>query len=217
MIYQTVQFLRNLIAPPFCAACYVLLDQNRVLCKSCIMMIQPLVSRTLSITEQKKCVVHAIGAYDQPLVKLILAKSNRNRTVAHQLGILLWQMGIVASLPFDYIVPIPLHWTRYAWRGYNQAQEIGAVIAHKSKKPMIHLLKRIRRTPYQSYFKRDDRIKNVTNVFARTITNVHEYRHKRILLIDDVMTTGATLHEAARVLWKLNPASISAVVVARTK
>lgn len=215
MLNQLIHFFRHLIAPPFCAYCKIFLTHDDILCSSCRMRIRPVVSKQITITKTKIINVHAIGAYDQPLVSLILAKSFGNRTTAHQLGKLLWQMSVVSHLSFDYIVPVPLHWTRYAWRGYNQAEEIAKVIANIAQKPMIHLLKRAHRAPYQSQVNKDERQQNVAGVFVLNKEKAH-YKNKKILLIDDVMTSGATLQEASKELWCLKPASINAVVVART-
>ncbi len=210
-----ISFLKNLIAPSFCASCRMFLEEETVLCLNCRFAIRPLVSKTIQITQSKDMVVHAIGAYDQPLVSLILAKSRGNRTVARQLGKLVWDMSAVSNLSYDCIVPIPLHWSRFAWRGYNQADEIGNVIAEKSNTSLKHILKRTRRTPYQSYFKGSERIANVQNVFALTNISQQDFKDQHMLLVDDVMTSGATLMQAAKTLVKLRPASITAIVVAR--
>ncbi len=129
----------------------------------------------------------------------------------------MWHASVVSHLTVDYIIPIPLHWTRYAWRGYNQAEEIAQVIAHKKEKPLVHLLQRVRRTAYQSYFKGEDRIKNVEGVFSLQESHTTPYKDKHLLLVDDVMTSGATLRQAAQAIGKLQPASITAIVVARVK
>ncbi len=214
MFYKS---LLKFIAPSFCAYCRIFLDDDAILCDQCKARIRPLVSYPLEITATKIVMVHAVGAYDQPLVSLILAKSSGNRTTARQLGELIWQRSAVAHLSADYIVPIPLHWTRYAWRSYNQAEEMANVIARKKEKPLVHLLKRIRRTPYQSHFKGEDRIKNVDAVFDLNAAHKGDYKNTNLLLVDDVMTSGATLKQAAKTLWLLQPASITAVVVARVK
>lgn len=160
--------------------------------------------------------VVAVGAYDQPLVSLILAKSSGNRTVANQLGKMAWQESLISNMVFDYVVPVPLHWSRYAWRGYNQADEIARVISKQSKKPLIQLLRRIKRTPFQSYFKETKkRQANVANVFGLKSVEKNQYKNKHFLLVDDVMTSGATLKEAAKELFKLKPASITSLVIAR--
>ena len=213
---MVISHIKQLLFPTFCAACKTFaLEQDAILCVDCTIRIRPVVSHQLQITDTKSITVHAVGAYDQPLVPLILAKSGGKRTVAHQLGELVWQKSVVKHLTFDCIVPIPLHWTRYAWRGYNQADEIAKVISEQSEKPIAQLLTRIRRTPFQSHFKGEERIENVKSAFElkRCIRSV--YKNKHILLVDDVMTSGATLKYAARELYTLKPASISVIVVSR--
>lgn len=183
-------------------------------CASCLARIKPVVSHTIGVTKTKQMRVLAVGAYQDPLSALILAKSSSQHAVSVKLGDLLWKLSNVQHMPFDYIVPIPLHWTRYAWRGYNQAEEIARVVSKQSNKPVVHLLKRIKRTPYLSSFSSDQRAQNMQNVF-RLCTDTDEYHGKRILLVDDVMTTGTTLTQAAKELWKLKPVSITAAVIAR--
>ena len=112
-------------------------------------------------------------------------------------------------------VPIPLHWTRFAWRGYNQADEIAQVLAQKRGKPVVHLLQRIQRTRYQAELESPQRKENVKKAFTLRVADKNLYQDKHIILVDDLMTTGATLQAAAKELFKLKPASITAVVVCR--
>lgn len=99
-----------------------------------------------------------------------------------------------------HIVPIPLARERLRERGYNQALEI-ATAAH-SCAPHIHihdtLLHKIQNTPSQTSLSRTERLKNLDNVF---VTSEHTLSHDtRLILFDDIVTTGATLAEAARTL-----------------
>jgi ComF family protein len=158
--------------------------------------------------------VLAIGAYAQPLRSLILAKSHSNRAVSYQLGKLVWELSYIRNAEFDIIVPVPLHWTRYAWRGYNQAHVMAEVISEKTGKPIISLLKRMKRTPYQSEVKGVQRIQNVKDIFMLT-KHYQEHANKKILLVDDLMTTGATLQSAAKKLMRLKPEKLTAIVAAR--
>jgi ComF family protein len=159
--------------------------------------------------------VLAISDYQYPLKKLILAKQYGKRVASKQLGELIWYMTYVRHASFEVIVPIPLHWTRYAWRGYNQAIEMGNVIAQESGKPLSELLYRSRRTVFQSTLHKQERQENTRNIFALTKFDRSLYRNKHILLVDDLLTTGATMREAARTLLTLNPASITGVVACR--
>jgi len=210
---KTFSYLKKIVVPPFCAHCKRFDETDAVLCQPCVERINLVVSHEIEVTKTKRMRVLAVGRYEDPLRSLILAKSSSQRIASVQLGKLLWRMSNVSNIPFDYIVPIPLHWTRYAWRGYNQAQEIARVIVHESHKPMLNLLKRTKRTPYLTYYAADARQEKMKEVFV--LRDKTDMRGKHLLLVDDVMTTGATLKEAAKELWKSRPASITAAVVAR--
>lgn len=114
-------FLRRLLIPPFCASCSRWLDNDAFLCFRCRALIKPVIPVPLKITSTITTPVYAVSLYRDPLKSLILAKSHGQRLASKQLGQLIIDYIPVQALPFDYIVPIPLHWTRYAVRGYNQA------------------------------------------------------------------------------------------------
>lgn len=99
---------------------------------------------------------------------------------------------------FDVIVPVPLHWLRYLQRGYNQSHLFGLALQHELNIPLQNLLKRHRHTRRQASLNREARIKNLKNAFA--LRGKLPVKDLRILLIDDVFTTGSTLTEACRAL-----------------
>jgi competence protein ComFC len=144
-----------------------------------------------------------------------LAKQYSNRLASKYLGQLIWQKTDIHMLDFDYIVPVPLHWTRYAWRWFNQAEVIAQELSKESGKPVVHLLKRNRNTGYQAGLSREKRLKNLFQAFALT-KEAHHYKGKKILLVDDVMTTGTTLKTCARELIKIDPKEIFIAVACRT-
>lgn len=216
MLRGLLSYIQQLIAPSCCASCKLFLQSSQILCQSCADLMRPIVSKAIALNPSKSIPVYAIGAYDQPLVSLILAKSSGNRTAARQLGNLCWDYTVISHIEFDYIVPIPLHWSRYAWRGYNQANEMARVISQKSGKPIAHLLYRSRYTPFQSRFKGKYRNENVAGIFSLKDKDISAYNGKRILLIDDVMTSGATIYEAGKILQKIRPEIVIALVAART-
>ncbi len=203
----------NYVIPYVCAFCKKLLQSDTVLCFECSKKIQPVVSKNLTVTPSKQLTVLALGSYKDPLRSMILAKARSDKTMAVLLGRLLWEQSYIKNCAFDLIVPIPLHWTRYAWRGYNQAQVIANHIAKKSGKPVVNVLYRKRYTPFLSKVPLLDRGLLMKEIFA--IHNGEQIRGKKILLVDDLMTTGVTLKSAARELYKKKPASIIAGVVAR--
>lgn len=215
LLKQSLKYVQWLLCPAFCVQCKIFLDDDVILCRHCYATIKPVVSTSLVITAKTSVRVFAISGYEDPIKSLILAKAHAQRLASRQLGRLMWQMLPLDHIEFDYIVPIPLHWTRYAYRGFNQAEEIARVIAKKSGKPLINLLYRNRRTVFQSSLPQQMRGENVLKVFSVKKHKKDDIVGKRILLVDDLMTTGATLRVAARSLIDLKPASIDIVVAAR--
>jgi len=208
--------LIDYIAPAYCAQCTVFLFENtKIFCGECMDTIQPIVSTTMHLNTAQSIKVFTIAEYKDPLKKLILAKSWSNIAASNQLGHLIWQLTNLSHATCDIFVPIPLHWTRFAWRGYNQAHEIANVLAAKNGKPVVQILKRVKRTRYQAELASVLRQDNVKSALALDVTDTTLYQGKHIILVDDLMTTGATLRAAAKELFKLKPASISAVVACR--
>lgn len=112
----------------------------------------------------------------------------------------------------DMVVPVPLHWTRKWKRGYNQAEVIAGAVAEALGAPMrTDLLRRRKRTTTQTRMEVEDKRKNVADAFVSTpsladIAAQDGIRH--LLLIDDVFTTGATLHACFAALRTVLPASV---------
>ena len=205
---------RSLLLPFFCAYCRDFMDADEVLCERCLARIRPIVSMPLRITKKKELSVYAISDYEYPLRALIQQKQYGNRCASRQLGRLLWEHTPLEHIPFDIIVPIPLHWTRYAWRWFNQSEEMAKVLSAYSKKPVVQLLERSKKTLWQAGLSRQDRTVNLREVFTLT-KDAYRYERMRILFVDDVLTTGATLYAACKALRPLKPASCSATVVCR--
>jgi ComF family protein len=116
----------------------------------------------------------------------------------------------------DLIVPVPLHWTRLFVRRYNQAAVLAHALGHTSRKPVRGRtgLRRCRATPSQGRSGRAERRRNVAGTFA--LKPGCEVRGLRVLLIDDVLTTGATVAECARVLLKFGAAAVDVLTASRT-
>ena len=204
----------DVLMPPVCSYCRDFIPERRIFCPTCAMLIVPIVSTKVTITATKTVKVFAISEYKEPLKSLILAKRSSDIVSATQLGQLMWDMTYIRNVTFDCIVPIPLHWSRFAKRGFNQAHEMAKIISRESGKPVVQLIKRVRRTKYQAGLAQDLRTSNVQSAF-----DLHgdetQFRGKHILLIDDLMTTGSTIKAAAKKLYKVKPASISALVACR--
>lgn len=201
--------------PTICAYCKKFLSTSDIFCADCKNKIIRIVSKQIDVTPSFSMTVFAISDYKDPLKKLILAKSWSDSLASYQMGQLLWEMTPMQNLDYDVIVPIPLHWTRYAWRGFNQAHEMARVISAKKKVPITYLISRQKQTIYQSAIPSTARIENVKDAFVLNEAYAKKYEGKHILLIDDLMTTGSTLRSAGKALLKLKPKKISVAVVCR--
>jgi ComF family protein len=113
---------------------------------------------------------------------------------------------------FDAIVPVPLHPLRERERGFNQAGLLAAELGRSAGLPLTGLLRRTRDTGHQARFDRAGRLENLEGAF-RTRRRVR--KDARLLLVDDVCTTGITLDVCARVLLEAGAAEVCAVTVAR--
>jgi ComF family protein len=115
----------------------------------------------------------------------------------------------------DLIIPLPLSEQRLQWRGYNQALLLAQAL--DSAKTRNGLLLRVKDTPPQSSLPRSERLASVRDAFAVDPLKIDQVRGKRVLLVDDVMTSGASLSAAARVLRLAGAVHIAALVFARTE
>lgn len=109
---------------------------------------------------------------------------------------------------------VPLHWRRRLARGYDQAREIALPLARALALSFRATLRRRRATPAQSSLERGERLANLRDVFK--VTSARQVAGRRILLIDDVATTGATLDAAARTLKAAGAREVIGLVAART-
>jgi competence protein ComFC len=117
------------------------------------------------------------------------------------------------GISFDLLVPVPLHAARRRERGFNQASLLAELLSAQTSIRAKPLLERIRYTTTQTALDRSERMENLHNAFRlRKNANV---RGLRVLLIDDVLTTGSTLSECARVLKRAGATSVHAATAAR--
>lgn len=208
--------LLSIIAPPMCYACSKNLTRTEVgLCGSCKDAIKSVATFDLEITRTYFIPVFALSDYKDPLKKLVLAKSYSDLAASRVLGDLLWELGPLKNISFDYIVPIGLHWQRYAKRGYNQAHEMSVSLSHASGKPIAQILKRVKRTEFQFLLPFDQRADNLKEAFKIRSVHANQYEGTTLLIVDDVMTSGSTLKEAVNQLRTLKPKAIYAIVACR--
>jgi len=119
------------------------------------------------------------------------------------------------SLAADYLVPVPLHRRRLRERGFNQSQLIGRVLAKSWEIPLsVHNLRRIRWTPPQTGLSAAERERNIKGAFS--VARPDRFTGKRLILVDDVYTTGSTVIECAKTLRHYGAKEVYVVTVARS-
>ncbi len=159
--------------------------------------------------------IRSLGEYDGILHDFIIAlKYYRNIGLAEMLLPDLRQVIENAQFNFDMIVPVPLNKIRQRQRGYNQVAVWGKLLSESLKIPLsMHVLKRERNTASQVNLSAEKRMKNVLGAFS---ANPDRINGKNILLLDDVITTGATLNECAAMLKEGGAEQIFALTIARS-
>ncbi|MGH7865403.1 MAG: double zinc ribbon domain-containing protein [Candidatus Binataceae bacterium] len=115
---------------------------------------------------------------------------------------------------YDVIVPVPLHRRRLLERGFNQAALLAAEVARRLDRPLdVRSLRRVRATSAQTARDLEERRRNVRGAFA--VPDPARIQAMRVLLVDDVMTTGATVEECARALLRAGAKSVDVFTLAR--
>lgn len=152
-------------------------------------------------------------AYTFPIDAAVKALKFRRR-LFYAPGLAQLLMEAVRSLPgdIDAVLPVPLHWRRHWFRGFNQAVEIGKPVAKHLGIPLISSVQRKRATPFQSGLSARKRASNLKSAFVFRGT----LRYAHVLIVDDVITTGTTMRQIARVLKRAGVERVSALAVARS-
>jgi len=220
--------------PSCCAACGVAREPAGFLCIECEAKLQELEQKGacfgcgLPLPAGSACPrcrgkglypfdqVLRLGVFDGPLRDLIhRLKYHHQWTIAEELARRLLRHGLVEMLLKDDVViaPVPLYGWRQVGRGFNQAEVLAAELAKQTGRSMVRPLVRVRPTKSQAQIhSHQQRAQNVRGAFALVNPKVIEGRG--MVLVDDVMTTGATLREAGRTLREGRPGELAAIVLA---
>jgi ComF family protein len=162
--------------------------------------------------------VFRLGAYADPLRSVIHhIKYHRQDGLHRRLGRLLAEAVVAGDLeaPLDLVLPVPMHWLRRLLRGYDHARLLADTIAKELRLPAGGELIRVRHTPPQARLPRTRRTENVRGAFA--VTGRAAVEGARVLLVDDVTTTGATADEAARTLLAAGASTVLLAVIAKAE
>ncbi len=193
------------IAPPWCARCGDALPAWRAADPLCVRCRR---------RQPEFALARSAGIYDGSLRAVVHAfKYERRRVLAAPLGALMRAAGGDVLAGAEAVVPVPMHPLRALERGFNQADDL----ARELRLPVWRVLKRTRHGPPQAGLPAARRHGNVRQAFAvrRWPAARHSLRNAAIVLVDDVMTTGATAGACARVLLDAGVRSVRVLTVAR--
>ena len=154
--------------------------------------------------------------YDEIARTLVHALKYGDRLdLAPTLGRWMVQAGGPLLAEADALVPVPLHWRRLWWRRFNQSAALAEVIAARVKLPVAHALARVKATRQQVGLTASERALNVQGAFRVREQARAEVKGRRFVLVDDVLTSGATIDACSRVLLRAGAAAVDVLVFAR--
>lgn len=200
----------TLIEPPFCARCSMPLEvafQEEQICGQCLLT-PPAFSETRSVFGYGPLTKHLVLRF----------KNHHSTALAAFMGKKMLEKSEDLMDQSDFIVPVPLHPKRLKERGYNQATLLAYHVAKGCRyKVQPTLLIRVKNTPSQGTLSKGARQKNVEKAFALNPKIKKEsLRDKTVTLVDDVMTTGATLSACAKALEGSGVKKVNVVVFSKT-
>jgi ComF family protein len=195
----------NFFAPPWCAVCGLPFPHpmgEGAVCAAC--------ARARASWDRARAVMR----YDKHSRPLVLGLKYDRTHLARALGGWMHRAGGEVLEGADLMLPVPLHWTRLFARRYNQAGLLAHAI-HAAGGPAVapDWLVRHRRTPSQGHLGAGARARNVRGAFA--LRSGCSVKGRRLVLVDDVLTTGATVEECARVLRRAGAAFVGVLTLAR--
>src|SRR5438045_9194284 len=229
--------ITSLLYPPVCAICRANIGGGQHLCDQCdakaVRIVapfcqtcsEPFEGAIIGAFTCANCAhrtIHfdaAVAAYrSRGIVREIILAFKYGRHIYLRHLVAYWLCAALddprlRSHRFDVIIAVPLHPARERERGFNQASVLAELLAVHVSLPFRRLLERIRHTTTQTALDRAERMENLHNAFR--LRKNADVRGLRVLLIDDVLTTGSTLNECARVLKRAGAISVHAAPAAR--
>lgn len=201
------RFVLDALAPHRCVNCKKI---GAVVCADCWVMVE----RTLQITPGPYPLQSTMtcAEYEQPIIQKLIhdLKYNSIRDSAVPLAQLLTDTVRPMLQPGDVLVAVPLHARRKRKRGFNQSEQLAKQVSEATAVPLAYILHRTRNTKPQVECDAHERRTNLKDAFV-----AEHIEAKRIILVDDVTTTGTTFAEAAKALRKVTDVPIIGLAVAR--
>lgn len=226
---RAFQFILDLLFPPKCVLCHRFYPS--LICPNCLSEIKPFSGKTCSLcgvplqgkghlclqcTRNPPSFQKALfyGLYEGKLEEAILRfKFQDHPDLASPLGQLMVQRWRQSGIEVNLVTSVPLSLRSLRIRGYNQAELLAKVVANGLNLPYRNLLKKKRETKEQSKLKREERLKNLIGAFQAL--SPESLLNEAVLLVDDVLTTGATASECAKTLLGMGASAVYVLTLAR--
>ncbi len=229
ILYTLKETLLEIFLPPICVICES--KEGKMLCETCFGKIKfvdelqkcPKCSLVFYDRVPQKCPdcerlspkfskLISIFVYDEYGEKLIrkIKFENKLKVVEEFSNII---RSKLEKIEFDIVVPIPSYTRKWIKKGYIPSLKIARVISENLKKPIVPLIRKSKDIPSQLELSSEERLKNPKNAFEVTVRKIN---YRRILLVDDVATTTATLCECTRILLEKGADEVFCFSLART-
>ena len=230
--------LLDLVLPPRCIACGVEIAEPHALCGGCwpkLEFIAAPMCRRCGVPlphdpgPEASCApclarpprydrARAVLQYGPASRGMILRFKHGDRT-GYSVAFAAWMERAGGELlaAADVLAPVPLHYRRLVWRRYNQAALLAVELGRRTGRPVaVDLLRRTRPTASQAGLGGRDRRRNLAGAIAVNPRRESQLQGRRVLLIDDVLTTGATVAACTRALLRAGAGAVDVLAVART-
>ena len=229
---KTLETLIELVYPNQCIVCRQVIEfkTNKWRCPSCIGEMKPISGKTCDICGVPISVdgICSNCSYRKPYYKKAYCAYEYKGSVKEAIHNIKFRdrpqnIRYFADKVFEYAVQngfegadiitfVPMHPQKQRERGYNQSAILAKYLAKYKTGRYEKLLKKIKNTPNQHDLKREERLKNLKDSFV--VADENKVKGKKILLVDDIYTTGATVNECAKVLMKAGAKSVEVVCIA---
>jgi ComF family protein len=208
-----LQLLERQLLPRRCAFCATRCEEHEThICEPCLDDL-PWQTEIVLLATAPLAVSIAPFEYRFPIDAALKAlKFKRRLDYVPAFADMLWRIHAELPQDIDALLPVPLHWRRHAVRGFNQAVELCRELKKRTGLPVLQNFRRCRATPFQSGLEAGERRRNLRDAFESR----GRVKAQHVLIIDDVITTGATCSELARVARAAGAEKVSALAIART-
>ena len=202
----------DFIFPPACGICGKI--GEGYICKKCYKEIRIYLYHNSEM--ERNDIVYLLQYKDIIRKKMIDYKFNDKAYLHHMFYEILIKNKKACEFVknYDIIIPVPIYGRKKAKRGYNQSELIARKIAKNFHIPInTKILLKTKNTPMQSSLGKNDRIKNVQNVYK--VKYSEKIENKNVLLVDDIYTTGATVNECKRMLHLAGARKVGVMIIAK--